>query len=394
MMAMGGTETGIGASGAGGYLRLYSAGVNRVTVQSNAQTLSVFGEDTVGSNYIQFLNSAGTAQGYIGMGAGAANDFIINCESSSVPMRFFNGGSERMRIESGGNVGIGITNPSSKLVIKGDGTYNSTFQRAGATVEIISDELTNNIWSPVFNITNVRQSLTTGKDSFGGIGFSSIDDSNNAGVFDAARIALINESPGAVVTPTALAFYTNTPTTQTTPAAEKMRITSNGGLKLGMAVWSGAPSSTIYGLKFETSATGKSYWRSYVNAATSHYHYEFGNTNGMVGNITSSGTATGYNSVSDYRLKENVVPMTSALDRVSQLKPSRFNFLSDADKTVDGFLAHEVQEIVPEAITGEKDAVDDEGNPEYQGIDQSKLVPLLVKSIQELEARIKILENK
>jgi hypothetical protein len=92
--------------------------------------------------------------------------------------------------------------------------------------------------------------------------------------------------------------------------------------------------------------------------------------------------------------------MTGALDRVSQLKPSRFNFITDADKTVDGFLAHEVQEIVPEAITGEKDAVDEEGNPDYQGIDQSKLVPLLVAAIQELKAdndslkaRIETLEN-
>ena len=86
--------------------------------------------------------------------------------------------------------------------------------------------------------------------------------------------------------------------------------------------------------------------------------------------------------------------MTGALNRVSELKPSRFNFITDEDKTVDGFLAHEVQDIVPEAITGEKDAVDEDGNPDYQGIDQSKLVPLLVGAIQELEARIKILENK
>ena len=98
---------------------------------------------------------------------------------------------------------------------------------------------------------------------------------------------------------------------------------------------------------------------------------------------------------------------------MKQLKPSRFNFIIDADKTVDGFLAHEVQAIVPEAITGTKDAMTDivlyvEGDilpegksvgdvkkasaPNYQGIDQSKLVPLLVKTIQELEARITALE--
>ena len=86
--------------------------------------------------------------------------------------------------------------------------------------------------------------------------------------------------------------------------------------------------------------------------------------------------------------------MTGALDRVDQLKPSRFNFIADADTTVDGFLAHEVANVIPEAITGEKDAVDEEGNPIYQGIDQSKLVPLLVGAIQELKAEIEQLKNK
>ncbi len=113
-----------------------------------------------------------------------------------------------------------------------------------------------------------------------------------------------------------------------------------------------------------------------------------------VGAITSNNTTTTYVTSSDYRLKENVVEMTGALKRVSQLKPSRFNFIADADKTVDGFLAHEVQYIVPEAITGEKDGVDEKGNPKYQGIDQSKLVPLLVGAIQELKEEIEILKNK
>ena len=85
--------------------------------------------------------------------------------------------------------------------------------------------------------------------------------------------------------------------------------------------------------------------------------------------------------------------MTDALDRVSNLKPSRFNFIGE-EKTVDGFLAHEVSDIVPEAISGEKDAVDDKGNPIYQGIDQSKLVPLLVGAIQELKAEIETLKSQ
>jgi len=124
------------------------------------------------------------------------------------------------------------------------------------------------------------------------------------------------------------------------------------------------------------------------------FHVHFRNGNGGVGGIETSGTSTAYATSSDYRLKENVVTDWDATTRLKQLKPSRFNFKADKDTTVDGFLAHEVSSIVPEAITGEKDAVDKDGNPEYQGIDQSKLVPLLVKTIQELEARIATLESK
>ena len=95
---------------------------------------------------------------------------------------------------------------------------------------------------------------------------------------------------------------------------------------------------------------------STVASTSSRKHIVFSNfSSNEVGSVTTSGSATAFNTSSDYRLKENVVEMTGALDRVSQLKPSRFNFIADEDKIVDGFLAHEVQDIVPEAITGEKD---------------------------------------
>ena len=133
-------------------------------------------------------------------------------------------------------------------------------------------------------------------------------------------------------------------------------------------------------------------------------HLAFYNGSGtqisIVGDIKTNGSTTSYNTTSDYRLKENVVELTDALDRVCKLKPSRFNFIAHKDKTVDGFLAHEVSSIVPEAVSGEKDVVDDEGNPEYQSIDLSKLIPLLTKAIQEqqtiiedLKARIETLES-
>jgi hypothetical protein len=158
-------------------------------------------------------------------------------------------------------------------------------------------------------------------------------------------------------------------------------------------------------------------------SGSGRYMISFDNGNTNVGRITSSASATQYNTSSDYRLKENVVPMTGSIDRVKALKPSRFNFIVDADKTVDGFLAHEAQAVVPECVTGTKDAMMDEeyevtaaieevrdeddnitteaveavmgtrSVPDMQGIDQSKLVPLLTATIQELIARIEALEN-
>lgn len=113
------------------------------------------------------------------------------------------------------------------------------------------------------------------------------------------------------------------------------------------------------------------------------------------GSITSGGLSVSYNTSSDYRLKQNVVPIANASARLNTLNPIRFDWVSDVThNTVDGFLAHEVQAVIPEAVVGVKDEVDAEGIPKYQGIDQSKLVPLLVASLQEALARITALEAK
>jgi hypothetical protein len=121
---------------------------------------------------------------------------------------------------------------------------------------------------------------------------------------------------------------------------------------------------------------------------------KFRNSSGEIGSISKYASSVTYNTTSDYRLKENVDYIWDATTRLKQLKPARFNFIVDDTNTlVDGFLAHEVSSVVPEAIWGTKDAVDSEGNLELQQIDQSKLIPLLVKTIQELEARIAALEE-
>jgi hypothetical protein len=115
-----------------------------------------------------------------------------------------------------------------------------------------------------------------------------------------------------------------------------------------------------------------------------------------IGGILSNSTNTGvvYATSSDYRLKSDLEPLTGAVDRLSTLPVHRFKWLGHpASPKVDGFLAHEAQNIVPESVTGTKDAVDADGNPIFQGIDQSKLVPLLVAAVQELAARVAALET-
>jgi len=118
----------------------------------------------------------------------------------------------------------------------------------------------------------------------------------------------------------------------------------------------------------------------------------FRRQNVTVGTINVTGSATGYNTSSDYRLKENVAPITGAADRLMLLNPCNFNFLSDPANPVDGFLAHEAQAIVPNAVVGQKDEFDADGAPVYQSIDHSKLVPLLTAALQEALGKITALE--
>jgi hypothetical protein len=132
--------------------------------------------------------------------------------------------------------------------------------------------------------------------------------------------------------------------------------------------------STIGALMINGQGTGSAYCCQF---------YSGGSTN--VGSISVTGSATTFNTSSDYRLKENVVPLVNGLERLSKIPVHRFNFITVPDITVDGFLAHEVQEIVPEAVVGTKDAVDENGTIIQQQMDHSKLVPLLTAAVQELK---------
>lgn len=195
---------------------------------------------------------------------------------------------------------------------------------------------------------------------------------------------------------------------------------------IGTAKFVSSASGTVYGGTFVTDTAGSTPLIAWNKAASGTiYLVEFATGASYLakGSITSNGTSTSYNTTSDYRLKEDWQPMTGASERVKALKPVNFAWKVDGSR-VDGFLAHEAQAVVPEAVTGEKDAMrdeeyevtpavlDDDGNvvtpavmgtrsvPDYQGIDQSKLVPLLTAALQEalaeindLKARVSALEG-
>jgi hypothetical protein len=278
-------------------------------------------------------------------------------------MRFQTNSAERMRIDAGGSVLIGKSTPTdlhntwNHLIIGEKGAIISENGGGGIDGISISDN------SYIDSDTGAYAYQTTDEASI-------ISQTGGNIIFSNAA----SGSAGA-----ALSF------------SERMRIASSGYIYVNTG--GAEPSASQVGVRI-TGEQGASFWNS-ANSGTGGYnHLNFYNGNGLVGQIYTNASGTVYGTSSDYRLKENVTTSWDATTRLKQLKPSRFNFIADGtDSVVDGFLAHEVASIVPEAITGEKDAVDSDGNIVPQSIDQSKLVPLLVKTIQELEARITALEG-
>jgi len=134
-----------------------------------------------------------------------------------------------------------------------------------------------------------------------------------------------------------------------------------------------------------------------VSSGTFTYDYVYFQNSGgsKIGSISSNNSAVTYNTTSDYRIKTNVQPITGALSKVAQLNPVTYDWKPEfAEGSSQGFIAHELQVIIPECVTGEKDAVDEDGKPKYQGVDTSFLIATLTAAIQELNARLTALENK
>jgi hypothetical protein len=278
----------------------------------------------------------------------------------------YSNGSERVRVDASGLVGIGATTVDRQLHIEGSrsNAYSSTdFDNTYNLIKIENPNTANN--------------MATGIQFLVG--------SNGSAAISATRTG-----DGAA----SLCFGTRGGGSR----AERMRITDGGVVLVG---------TTDTSPFNNTSGTGTSLSGGDIQIASSSSESLYLNRIGsdgrvvsirkggsFIGGINVSTSQVTYNQTSDYRLKENVSYTWDATTRLKQLKPARFNYIVDPDNIVDGFLAHEVSEACPSAITGEKDAVDSDGNIDPQCIDHSKLVPLLVKTIQELEARLTDTETR
>ena len=164
---------------------------------------------------------------------------------------------------------------------------------------------------------------------------------------------------------------------------EKMRISSSGYIYVNTG--GAEPGASQVGVRI-TGTQGQAFWNSANSGTTGYNHFNFYNDNGAVGSIVTNGSATAFNTSSDYRLKEDLQDF-NGLDKVSKIPVYDFKWKVDDSRSY-GVLAHELQEVVPNAVNGEKDA------EEMQGVDYSKVVPLLVKSIQELKAEVEDLKSK
>ena len=299
---------------------------------------------------------------------------------------------ERMRIDSSGRLLVGTssarsnfhnsTNIAYQLQVEGTDYFNSS-------PAFISNSTTAS-YGPHVTIARSRGSavgsngLVNEDDVIGVLNFQGNDGSE---FVNCGRIrchvdgtAAANDMPGR------LTFETTSP--GQTSTTERMRIGSDGRITYN---FNGSSNLDVF---IDNSAGAPTMDFNRANTTSTSTCMRFRNFGTIVGSITYTNSATAFNTSSDYRLKENVVPVSDGIDRLKQLKPSRFNFIVDPDKTVDGFIAHEAQAVVPEAVTGTKDEVDENGDPVMQGIDQSKLVPLLTAALQEAIAKIETLEAK
>ena len=297
--------------------------------------------------------------------------------------------TQAMTLDASGNLGIGTTSPAYPLDI-GASTSANAIAFTGSAANGTAIRGTNTNSSSYYTLT-----------AMGGSGYGV------SGWANSLVLEAVPASTGNLV----LGSYSNSIVFQTGGRAERMRIDASGNLLVGCTT---DPTGSISGVKLVKPDTAPSRWTCTTTSSKDFIIWQ--NPNGTVGAIGTSGTTTYYNTSSDYRLKENIAPMVGCLDKVALLKPVTYKWKADGSNG-QGFIAHELAEVVPDCVTGEKDAtreeeyeinpaipavLDEEGNevtpaveavmgtrtvPVYQGIDTSFLVATLTAAIQELNAK-------
>jgi hypothetical protein len=334
------------ASWAGGYTAFQMQNVGR----SLAATGSGSGDLTLAFNAVydntdgrwEYAYTGDKAGRYSQTGAGNHVWYVTNTTGTAGNAITF---TQAMTLDASGNLGIGTTSASGRLNIdSGSTALNTNFNST--------------------NASGVYVRYQNSGTSIGDIGAGAqVFSGGTAGDFG------VTSRSGNLV------FGTN--------STERARIDSSGNLLVGKTSTGSAAGLTLYG-QSTISGYGRIDFNKTVTGTVTGCEYSYNGT--PVGTITYSNTATAYNTSSDYRLKNTIAPMTGALAKVVQLKPVTYKWNVDGSDG-EGFIAHELAEVCPHAVTGEKDAVDAEGNPKYQGIDTSFLVATLTAAIQELNTK-------
>ena len=345
--------------------------------------------------------------------------FYLDPAASTTSFVIADDSDERLRIDSSGRLLVGR---ATALNVGATSAATTEIQNSsGFNLSLIST--INSSGAGGIAIGKARDgSIVQNGDDLGSIVFAG-HDGTDFQTRGASISAQVNGTPGSNDMPGRLVFST-TADGASSPTA-RLYIASNGGVSINTTATNGhltitQPNSTHDACLSVSTSTSSSLNNCQAIEVNTHGFYsvnynhvgirfknadnqagrsnrecDFWNYNDTrIGSITTTTTGTSYNETSDYRLKENVVDLVDGIARVKLLKPRQFNFILAPEHTVDGFIAHEAQEIVPEAVTGEKDQLDSKGKPEYQGIDKSKLVPLLTAALQEAITRIEALESE